>query len=69
MKDPKKLDLSIGELYEYKDHIYEIIESLGCEQCAFNTLSLESCFHAPECLPRNRKDGKSAVFRFTESKN
>lgn len=69
MKDLKRMERKIGEIFEYNGEWYQCIhtKSLGCENCDLATKSNIHCSDVfeirGECLSCYRKDGKSVIFK------
>lgn len=69
MKDLKRMERKIGEIFEYNGEWYQCIhtKSLGCENCDLATKSDIHCSDVfeirGECLSCYRKDGKSVIFK------
>ena len=72
MKDLKRMERKIGEIFEYNGEWYQCIhtKSLGCESCDLATKSDIHCSDVfeirGECLSCYRKDGKSVIFKKLE---
>lgn len=72
MKDLKRMERKIGEIFEYNGEWYQCIhtKSLGCENCDLATKSDIHCSDVfeirGECLSCYRKDGKSVIFKKLE---
>ena len=56
----KKIKYEVGETFKHKGVRLKVEEWYVCEECYFNRIS--TC-HDMRCVPSNRSDHKSVIFR------
>lgn len=61
------MERPIGEVFEYKDKVLQVVEQSDCKDCFFD---IYFCCRTPSIVGRcyDRKDGKSVIFKKVNDK-